>query len=120
MTFLKSKSDATSPKHLSVEPQESITIIPLKLNLNVTKMPSIDIPPIVHKDKLSSTRLQPISISPRLVYHPAIVNACMAMFSKHPRNLTAEEVQMFKYYRNHKTIPTTRVDEAMWTRSNSI
>ena len=38
--------------------------------------------------KLSMIRNQTISIPPRPVYHPAIVNACETIFGRHPDDLT--------------------------------
>ena len=43
-----------------------------------------------------------ISIPPRPVYHPAINQACQAMFGKHPTSLTPEEVSKFKIYQRQK------------------
>ena len=102
MSFIKSKSSnlPENRKQFEVVSQQSISFIPPTPNLDVTRMPSIDLPPII--PKLSCVALQPITIPPRLVYHPHIINACNAFFSKHPRDLTPEEIQKFETYRNRK------------------
>ena len=101
MSFIKSKSsNLPDQKQFEVVSQKSISFIPPQPNLDVTKMPSIDLPSI--RPKLSCVGLQPISIPPRLIYHPNIINACNAWFSKHPRDLTSEEIQKFNNYRNRK------------------
>ena len=43
-----------------------------------------------------------ISIKPRKIYHPTIINACEAMFKKHPDQLVSEEIIKFNHYRNWK------------------
>ena len=43
-----------------------------------------------------------ISIPPKPVYHPAIINACKAMHDKHPDELNKEEVEKFNFYIRHK------------------
>ena len=105
LTFLqkKSRDSHALKKSLSVSSQQHISIPPAKSNLVVIKLPSIDIPP-VHKEnpKLNFKRNQAVSISPRKTYHPAIHGACQAMFSKHPCDLTPEEIHKFNFYKNHK------------------
>ena len=50
------------------------------------------------KKILSFTKCSPISIAPRPIYHPAIINASKAMHGKHPSELTPEEVHKFNFY----------------------
>ena len=47
---------------------------------------------------LSIVKCAPTSIPPREIFHPAIINACMAICHKHPSKLTKEEAQKFKFY----------------------
>ena len=76
----------------------------LQPNLVVSFQSSMDIPPNLKKmSKLNIVTIQSTSIPPRPVYHPAIINACTAMFAKHPSELRQDEVEKFKRYRNHKT-----------------
>ena len=64
---------------------------------------SIDIPPVnKEQPKLDIIKSRSISIPPRPVYHPAIINACDAMFAKHPSKLDPDEVKKFKMYRTRK------------------
>ena len=101
MTFIKYKSTYVL-KPLSMSHQDSISISPSKPTLGV-RIQSINIPPVISKRaNLDCVRLKQISISPRPIYHPAIINACSAMFAKHPSSLSQEEVQKFKAYRSHK------------------
>jgi hypothetical protein len=86
---------------LSMSPQQSISIIPPKPSLEAIFLPNIDFPPIIQRPKLEFVKFRPISIPPRLIYHPAIINACKAMFAKHPSVLLPEEVDEFNFTRNH-------------------
>ena len=53
---------------------------------------TVDIPPILkERPKLTLVRCTKTTITPRPVDHPAIINACEAMFSKHPSKLIPEE-----------------------------
>ena len=54
------------------------------------------------KSKLNLVKCNSTSIPPRSVYHPIVVNVCKAMFSKHPKNLTPEEVAKFNIYKERK------------------
>jgi hypothetical protein len=96
LTFIRNKSPEKrkdTPKSLSISPQETVSFTPLKPqpNLDVSPPSSIDIPPNIKKmPTLRIVKFQSTSIPPRPVYHPAIINACTAMFSKHPSRLTEE------------------------------
>ena len=60
-------------------------------------------PPIAKKQpKLDIVKSQSTRIPPHPVYHPTIVNACDAMFEKHPSKLNPDEVKKFKMYRTRK------------------
>ena len=52
-----------------------------------------------------------MSIPPRPVYHPAILNACNAMFGKHPSHMTQEEVDKFKLYQQLKIRDGDSIEE---------
>jgi hypothetical protein len=102
----KNKSQQITDVHKSllITPHKSISFSPPRPRLVSSLLSSIDIPPIIKKKpKLQIVKIQSTSISPRPVYHPAIVNACDAMFAKHPSKLNPDEVQKFKLYQNHKT-----------------
>ena len=86
---------------LSKSHQQSVSILPSKPCLETMNLPDIDIPPIIQRAELEFVRLCSISIPPRLIYHPAIVNACKAMFAKHPSALLPKEVDQFNFCRNH-------------------
>ena len=104
LTFLQNKSQVKSsdvPKSLSIYQQPSISIFPsaLKPKLIATFQSSMDIPPTTQeKPKLQVVKTQSTSIPPRPIYHPAIINASDAMFSKHPSQLLPEEVVKFNAY----------------------
>ena len=51
---------------------------------------------------LSTTSLAPISIPPRAIYHPAIINATKSFYNKHPSDLSTEETREFKIYLEQK------------------
>ena len=50
--------------------------------------------------KLSIQEVQSTSIPPRSIYHPAIINTCIAIIGKHPSQLTTEEAN--NTYREYK------------------
>ena len=52
--------------------------------------------------KLSIQKVQRTSIPPRGIYHPAIINACIAITGKHPSQLTTEEANKFNTYQEYK------------------
>ena len=107
LTFLSNKSPVKLKdvqKSLTISPQESFSFSPPKLQPNLVASPlsSIDIPPVVKK--ISNLNIvKSISIPPRPVYHPTIINACTAMFAKHPSQLRPHEVEKFNYYRKRKS-----------------
>ena len=85
INYVKSKSDSLSKN---------------SLNLGKTTLPSISfIPPI---DNLTIVRNANISIKPRKIYHPAVINACEAMFKRHPNQLEQDEIEKFNHYRKWK------------------
>ena len=86
ITFLKSK--------LKQVPNKSSDLVK-------TTLPTISFTPL--KVKLSFVKNAAISIKPRKIYHPTIINACEAMFKKHPDQLVSEEIIKFNHYRNWKT-----------------
>ena len=86
---------------LSKSHQQSVSILPSKPSLKTMSLPDIDIPPSMQKAELEFARLCSISIPPRPIYHPAIVNACKDMFDKHPSSLLPNEVDQFNFVRNH-------------------
>ena len=52
---------------------------------------------------LSITKTLPVSIPPRTkIYHPAVINACKAVYKKHPCELTKEESSSMKSYLDRK------------------
>ena len=108
LTFLKNKSlnDVTNVQNsLSVSPQYSFSIVPSNPQPELSKacLSTVNIPPVLkERTKLTLVRCTKTTITPRSVYHPAIINACEAMFSKHPSKLIPEEVDKFNVYQNRK------------------
>ena len=108
LTFICNKSTDKSkdtPKSLSISQQETVSIAPLKPqpNLDVSPTSSRDIPPNIKKIlNLDVQKSQQISIPPRTVYHPAIINASQRFFAKHPSELSQDEVEKFTQYRRDK------------------
>ena len=103
LTFLQKKSTASHGLKNSLSTQQHISRTPPKSNRLVIQLPSLDIPPAHQENpKLDIKRNEAVSISPRQIYNPAIHGACQAMFTKHPSNLTAEEVHIFNFFKNHK------------------
>merc|ERR1712129_617127 len=75
ITFLKSK--------LKQVPNKSSDLVK-------TTLPTLSFTTL--KVKLSFVKNAAISIKPRKIYHPTIINACEAMFKKHPDQLVSEEI----------------------------
>ena len=99
------KKMPTKHVSLSISPQEASSFFPPKIQSNlVVYIPSsINIPPNLKKmSNLNIIKSQSISIPPRPVYHPAIINACQRFFVKHPSELRQDEVEKFKQYRKDK------------------
>ena len=83
-----------------------MSVLQSEPNFVVNMLPSVDVPPTIVRKKepsLTLQRIQGVSIPPREVYHPAIHNACQAMFEKHIDDLTPEDTHKFNFYRRHKT-----------------
>ena len=73
-----------------------------KPELSMESLPSVDIPP-GKRPTLSIAAQSPTSIPPRIIYHPAIINACYAITGKHlPSKLLPDEVKRFKKYLDQK------------------
>ena len=85
-SFLQSKVSSNEAKalpKLTTTKQVSVSYIPPAPILNLTKN-------------------LPISIPPRRIFHPAVINACQSMFKKHPSQLSPEEVEKFNKYKQYK------------------
>ena len=54
------------------------------------------------KPILSIEKLSNISIPPKTIYHPAIINATKSFYGKHPSELSSEECEKFNWYLEHK------------------
>ena len=85
-----------------ITPLQSVSISPRNHELNACVLPATDIPPTPSKSNIKFARNQAVSIPPRPIYHPAIVNASEAIFGKHPDDLTHEEVNKFTVYRRQQ------------------
>ena len=83
--FLKSKLNLSQ----NIEPKLVKTILPC-----LTYTPESPNLNIVHNTT--------VSIKPRKIYHPAVINASIAMFKKHPDQLTQEEIIKFNHYKKFK------------------
>ena len=91
------------PSILSFHHLPGIDIPPLPPKLLSCKtLPCTSIAPIIKEKPKLSIRICTTSIPPRPVYHPAIVNASHAMFTKHPSQLLPEELEKFKNYQDYK------------------
>ena len=95
---------------------------PRPTNLMITRMPRIDIAPVIKvlsiektssHSILSQPKTKTLSFSsptscnilpslPKPNYHPHIIEACRLMYSKHPDDLTPEECEHFRGYRQYK------------------
>ena len=89
-----------STKPNAVQTTDCATLV--KPNLTLEKLAPVDIAP--GKLPCLSIESQPvISIPPKKIYHPAIINACYAITGKHhPNQLLPEEVKKFKAYIDRK------------------
>ena len=76
----------------------------MKPNLAVVKLPAIDIDPPcpLSPPKLTIQPQHSVSIPPRRIYHPAVINACYSIIGKHPSQMTAAEDEEFQLYMQFK------------------
>ena len=72
-----------------------------KPNLTSSLQSSINVSPKNHVPNLMAVKMAPLSIPPRRIYHPNIINACKQHYSKHPSQLNPEEVEKFKFYKEY-------------------
>ena len=101
------KSIVTNTIHM--DQLSSDPSISLKPELSCATAAKIDIPPEKSTFKELSIAKQPsVSIPPRPVYPPAVLNA---MFGKHPSHMTQEEVDKFKLYQQLKIRDGDSIEE---------
>ena len=101
----KTASTRTKPApSLSIEHLPHLDISPSSRNeLSFSSQTTISIPPVNSQPpKLSTVKLEEINVRPQKIYHPAIINACETMFTKHPDRLSKEEIEKFNQYRKYK------------------
>ena len=86
-----------------------------KPKLSMKNLESIDISPEesphLPKPKLSIVTQPTFSIQPRIIYHPAVVNACFAILGKHPSTLTPAEVGQFEEYKQFKAFNNDPIED---------
>ena len=77
---------------------------PIQMNLALQKISSLDIPPqnFTRPSKLTAETVAAVSIAPKLVYHPSVINACYSIIGKHPSQMTPEEVKQFDMFKQFK------------------
>ena len=90
---------------------KSLSIKKSLQKLSTTTLPSINLIP--ETPKLSTVRTSAQSVSPRLIYHPAIINASLALHQKHPSQLSPEEIDKFNMYRRYKIDQGQPIEEEL-------
>ena len=68
----------------------------------------------------SIQKVQSTSIPPRGIYHPAMINACIAITGKHPSQLNAEEATKFNTYREYKIQQGDPIEESIMYLPSSM
>ena len=85
--------------------------------LSTKKLSSMDIAPEKSRSKklpdLSVVRQSSLSIPPRTIHHPAIINACFAILGKHPSELTPTENDQFQQYKVFKASSGDPIEESV-------
>ena len=85
--------------------------------LSTKKLSSMDIAPEESRSKklpdLSVVRQSSLSIPPRTIHHPAIINACFAILGKHPSELTPTENDQFQQYKVFKASSGDPIEESV-------
>ena len=76
-------------------------LTPKCLTLSATHLPHIDISPALKR--LSISNQDQISVRPRKIYHPCIINASDSLFKKHPDLLQPDEIVKFNNFRKYKS-----------------
>jgi hypothetical protein len=109
--FNRRKSSYPKPASPETKPALSLSVVHLphldispspQNELSFCSQPTIAIPPANPQPKLSPEKLEGINIRPKKIYHPTIINACDALFKKHPDQLSREEIENFNQYRKMK------------------
>ena len=85
--FLKSKSKP--------EPESQQKCIPTQNTLAIISIS-------LKHHNLAYFKNEQISIRPKKIYHPTVINACNSLFGKHPDKLINEEILKFNQYRKYK------------------
>ena len=98
-------SDPPSKKTsiLSCSIQAVVSIAPIKSCLEIFKLPQQDIPSEATISNLSVVQNVGVDIRTRKIYHPTIINACQAIYKKHPDLLSQDEVLKFNEYRRWRS-----------------
>ena len=68
----------------------------------MSSLPQVDISP-AKKSNFEVVINPPISISPRKIYHPSIINASESLFKKHPDMLQQDEIRKFNHFKKYKS-----------------
>ena len=97
----KTNQSITLPS-LQICAQENVSFLPTKPKLGLSILASTSTPVQSVNHNLSISPVRSLSIPPKKIYHPAIINVCQSLFEKHPDNLQPEEILKFHQYKNWK------------------
>ena len=103
ITFRRNKTiqSKTFPS-LQICVQENSSFLPTKPKLGLSILASTSTPVQSFNHNLSISPVKSLSIPPKKIYHPAIINVCQSLFEKHPDHLQPEEILKFHQYKNWK------------------
>ena len=104
------------PQPLHIEQMSPTSVKPIHIDKSVQAVvvsaeSACETEPIPTSKTLSTKKLAPISIPPRAIYHPAIINATQSFYQKHPSELSYEEKKEFKLYLDQKKARGQPVEE---------
>ena len=71
--------------------------------LTISHLTHINVLPAQHRFLIQTQKGSQISIRPRKIYHPTIIDACNSLFKKHPDLLQPEEIIQFNKFRKYKS-----------------
>ena len=104
----QTSEEPTFNEHLSPQVNDQICVlsaVDISVQVSVdTRDAACETVPTLEPRKpiLTTIKNAPLSIPPRPVYHPAVINASKAFYQKHPCDLTKEEKEKFKFYLDYK------------------
>ena len=98
-------------EHLPVTREMSIHVDKSVQAVSLSADSACETEPFPVPRTLTTTKLAPLSIPPKVIYHPAIINATQSFYQKHPSELSKKEMKELKFYHDQKQARGQPVEE---------